>query len=138
MPDPEPGARIRRAGETAAAVVVGALASLAGAMVHRHAVRPGGVLLPWGLLLALGAVFAVIVAAGRLLGARGALGAAIGWLAVSLWLQQVRPEGDYVFAADLLGNGYVFGGMLTAAVAVVRGMSGSAPPIRRRTEGPPT
>jgi Family of unknown function (DUF6113) len=138
MPDPEPGPRVRRAAETVAAGAVGVVASLAGAIVHRHAVRPGDLLLPWGLLLALAAVFAVVVAAGRLLGGRGALGVAIGWAVVLLWLQQVRPEGDYLFAADFLGNVYVFGGMLTVAVAVVRGMAGSVTAAPGRREGPST
>jgi Family of unknown function (DUF6113) len=113
--------------------LLGVVVGIGGAVVHRHAFRPGGVLLPWGLLLALATAFAVTVAAGRLARGPGAFGVAIGWAVVLLWLQQVRPEGDYVYAGDFLGNAYVFGGMVSLAVAVVRGMT--APPLSER---PPT
>jgi Family of unknown function (DUF6113) len=115
--------RARRVGVAVSSGAVGVVAGLAGAIVHRHAVRPGGVLLPWGLVLTLAAVFAVTVVAGRLAGGPGALGVGLGWVVALLWLQQVRPEGDYVFASDFLGNAYVFGGMVTVALAVVRGMT---------------
>lgn len=111
------------AGRVAAAGAVGIVTGLAGALAHRHAVRPVGILLPWGLVLTLAAVFVVTVVVGRLIRGPGALGVAGGWAVVLLWLQQTRPEGDYLFAADFLGYAYVFGGMLTVAVAVVRGMT---------------
>jgi Family of unknown function (DUF6113) len=124
--------RVRRAGLAASAGVLGALVGLAGAVVHRHAFRPAGILLPWGLVLALATAFAVTVAAGRVARGPGVFGVAIGWAAVLLWLQQVRPEGDYVFAGDFLGSAYVFGGMVSMALAVVRGMTGPLP------QGPPS
>jgi hypothetical protein len=121
--DPAPVPRVQRVGLAVGAGLVGAAVGVAGALVHRQAFRPAGVLLPWGLVLALATAYAVTVAAGRVARGPGAFGVAIGWAAVLLWLQQVRPEGDYLFAADFLGNAYVFGGMLTVALAVVRGMT---------------
>jgi Family of unknown function (DUF6113) len=121
--DPAPVPRAQRVGLAVGAGFVGAVVGVGGALVHRQAFRPAGVLLPWGLVLALATAFAVTVAAGRIARGPGAFGVAIGWAAILLWLQQVRPEGDYLFAADFLGNAYVFGGMLTVALAVVRGMT---------------
>lgn len=114
---------VRTAAIAVAAGVVGVIIGLAGAIVHRHAVRPDDILVPWGLVLTFATMFAVTVAAGRLAQAPGAIGVAVGWALTLLVLQQTRPEGDYLFAADFLGYAYVFGGMLTMLVAVVRGMT---------------
>ncbi len=119
--EPEPVAR--RVAFAVLAGLIGLIVGLAGAIVHRHAVRPADILVPWGLVLALATMFAVTVAAGRLAQGVGAIGVAVGWAVSLLWLQLPRPEGDYLFASDFLGNAYVFGGMLTLIVAVVRGMS---------------
>ena len=106
-------------------VIVG----LAGAIVHRDAFRPAGVLLPWGLVLTLATAFATTLAAGRVGGTPGVLGVPIGWVVALLWLQQGRPEGDAVFVSDFLGNAYVFGGMVVLTIAVVRGIT--VPPSER-------
>ena len=119
--EPEPVAR--RVALAGLAGLVGLIVGLAGAIVHRHAIRPADILVPWGLVLALATMFAVTVAAGRLAQGVGAIGVAVGWAVSLFWLQLPRPEGDYLFASDFLGNAYVFGGMLTLIVAVVRGMS---------------
>lgn len=111
---------------------VGVIIGVAGAIVHRDAFRPAGILLPWGLVLTLATAFSVTLAAARLAHMPGALGVPIGWVIALLWLQQGRPEGDAVFLSDFLGNAYVFGGMVVLAVAVVRGMT--EPPSQR----PPT
>jgi hypothetical protein len=119
--EPVPGGR--RAAVAGLAGLVGVLVGLAGAVVHRQAYRPSDVLLPWGLVLTLVTMFAVTVMAGRLAQGVGAIGVAVGWAVTLLLLQLPRPEGDYLFASDFLGNAYVFGGMLTIIVAVVRGMT---------------
>jgi Family of unknown function (DUF6113) len=118
-----PGSPARKAAVAVAAALVGVVVGLAAGVVHRQAVRPADVLLPWGLVLALVTMFAVTVVAGRIAQGPGAIGVAVGWAVTLLLLQQVRPEGDYVFASDFLGNAYVFGGMLTIVLAVVRGMT---------------
>jgi hypothetical protein len=122
-------ARAQRVGMAAGAGVLGVIIGLAGAIVHRDAVRPAGVLVPWGLALTLATAFSVTLAAARLAHTPGALGVPIGWVVALLWLQQGRPEGDYVFASDFLGNAYVFGGMVVLALAVVRGIA--EPPLER-------
>lgn len=122
----EPAAVSRglRAGVAVAAGIVGVLVGLAGAVVHRHALRSDdSIVLPWGVVLTLATAFAVTVAAGRLARGPGAIGVAVGWAVVLLWLQPIRPEGDQVFYGDFLGSAYVLGGMATIALAVVRGMT---------------
>jgi len=109
--------------------VVGVIIGLAGAIVHRDAFRPAGVLLPWGLVLTLATAFSVTLAAARLARTPGVIGVPIGWVVALLWLQQGRPEGDTVLVSDFLGNAYVFGGMVVLAIAVVRGMA-EPPPER--------
>ncbi len=95
-----------------AALSVG-VAVLAG-LLSRAAWRPGDIVVPWGLLLGVGASVATVVLAR---GGTRALGfaAAGGWVAGLAALLNGRPEGDYVIAGDLLGKAF----LLVATVSVL-------------------
>lgn len=104
--------------------LVGVLVGLAGLLAHRHAVRPSGVVLPWGLLLGLATAYAVITALSMTpVAVRGAAACGAGWVLAVVVAQHARPEGDFLIAGDALGMGFVFGGMLAVAVAVVRSVT---------------
>lgn len=101
------------------AAALGAVVAMAGLLAHRDAARLGAVPLPWGLVLALLAAFAVVVAAGSLAGASAAALAAGGWVVCVLLALRGRPEGDFLMAADALGQIFTWGGMVTVAAAFV-------------------
>ena len=108
----------------AACVLVGVVVGLAGLLAHRHAARPSGVLLPWGLLLGLATAYAVIRALSVTpVAVRGAGACGAGWVMAVVAAQVARPEGDFLVAGDPLGMGFVFGGMLAVAVAVGRSVT---------------
>jgi len=107
-----------------ACVALGAAVCLAGLVVHRHSLRPLGVVLPWGLLLGLATSYAVIRAANVTpIAVRGSAGCALGWLVFMLLAYRSRPEGDFLVAGDWLGAGFVLGGMAVVVLAVVRSMA---------------
>lgn len=110
---------------------MGAGTALCGLAVHRHVWRGLEVPVPWGLLLALGTVFAVVHAAGAVAGAPGFLGGAAGWALVTMWLQAPRPEGDFLVVADAIGYAFLFGGMAVAAAAVVLSINAAGRAARR-------
>lgn len=98
------------AGLLALGLVFGLFAAFA------HGVRAGG--LPVGLVLTLAGLGALLVAAGVVVGRRGAVGAVFGgWVVSVLILSQPRSEGDLVIAADGSGYGYLLGGLVLAGCA---------------------
>ncbi len=125
----------------ALAGVLGAAASVLGLFAHRVDSPLGGVELPWGLALSLLCVFTLVCAAGALTGASSAACAAGGWVLCLLLALNGRPEGDYLLAADRIGQGYLWGGLATVAVAFVVALrleppaDRSASPASRRTLG---
>jgi len=93
----------------AALVVVGAYLCLVAAIVHRHTAGVVGVRVPWGLILALAATLAVVIAASELMRVGGAwLG--LGWAAV-LTALQLSPGGSYLVATDWLGLTFAGGSL---------------------------
>lgn len=99
------------------AAVVAALSlvvAVLSGLLSRAAWRPDDVVLPWGLLLGVGASVATVVLARRLSRALG-FAAGGGWVAGLGALLYGRPEGDYVIAGDLLGKAF----LLVATVAVL-------------------
>lgn len=106
--------------------VVGGLAvGVLGTVVHRVAS-------PWGLVIALlaalsGAVLARALAQGTGLAIFGA-----ALLTVTQLMSQLRPGGDVVIAGDGLGHAWLYGSVLTVAIAAflpARWFGRSAPAV---------
>lgn len=97
--------------------LLGAVCAVFAAVVSRHVWRPGEVMLPWGVGLAVVGSVAVVLTA-RTQGRGQGLVAASGWL-VGLLLVLTGPGGDIVVAGDLLGYAFLLGA--TAAVAITAG-----------------
>jgi uncharacterized protein DUF6113 len=106
-------------GAFAAAVGVlvgGVLVALLSGLVSRAVWRWNGLLVPWGLALAVAASAAAVVLA-RSMGRALGFVAATGWAGGLLLLLAGRPEGDFLVASDWLGNAFLF--LATGAVLVV-------------------
>jgi hypothetical protein len=116
-------------------VVLGVLTALAGAVVHRHVSGLGPVALPWGLASALWTTAAVAWAASGLVRA-GAAWVALGWTAVVLLQQSVRP-GSYLVAGDVVGWSFMGGGLLVLAGIVVLHPAGRRGARSSRGSGTP-
>lgn len=86
---------------------------------HRQASWIAGVVLPWGLVLALAA------AVGCGLALRGAgwatVGFALGWSLLLVALMPGGPGGDYVYVNDVRGWGLLGGGVVVGALLVAMG-----------------
>ena len=90
-------------------VVVGAYLCVIAALVHRHTDKIAGVRVPWGLILALVATLAVVLAASELVRVGGAwLG--LGWAAM-LTALQLSPGGSYLVATDWMGLAFAGGSL---------------------------
>lgn len=87
--------RIQRTIAGLAQLVAGAATGLAAVVVHSSW---------WGLLLAVGATVAALLALPRRLGARGVF--CLGWIVIAGLAVFGRPEGDYAVAATF--HGYAF------------------------------
>ena len=102
-------------------VALGAMVCLAGLVVHRQALRPAGMVLPWGLVLGVGRGYAVIRAVKATpVAVRGSAGCGAGWLLSVVVPHRPRTEDDLMVAVDWLGTAFVLGGMALVALAVLR------------------
>lgn len=109
------GRVIRTAGLTLSAVAV----AVAGAFMHAATARPGGVPVPYGLVLALLGLAALLWLAH--LGSRSRLGlvvVAAGWLLPVVALSLSRPAGDVVITGNARGLTFLFGGVVLVGLAV--------------------
>ena len=115
-----------RAVAFAAGAALGAVLAVFAVAVHRIGWRVGGVLVPWGLALAVTTPVVCSVAAGLLAGKRaGRLAFGAGWLSTIVVLMLGRPEGDVVIAPDWLG--WTFLALGVGPVAILLGAAlGSA------------
>jgi hypothetical protein len=102
----------------AALVILGVYVGVTGAFVHRHTWRFQGIEWPWGLVLAIAATYAVVLAADRIMPVGGAW-FGLGW-AIVLLAQQFSPGGSYLIASDWLGWSFTIGSLGAIVVGVVR------------------
>ena len=84
------------------------------ALVSRMIWRPDPVAVPWGLALGVAASVTVVLVARSVTRGLG-LVAAGAWIIATGLVLAGRPEGDYVFAQDGLGLGY----LLICTIAVI-------------------
>ncbi|GAA3514371.1 hypothetical protein GCM10022234_06490 [Aeromicrobium panaciterrae] len=99
-------------------VLAGAYLCVVAAIVHRHTVGLGGTRVPWGLVLALVATAAVVLAASELVRVGGAwLG--LGWAAM-LTALQLSPGGSYLVATDWMGLTFAAGSLVLIVWGALR------------------
>jgi hypothetical protein len=109
------GRVIRTAGLTLVAVVV----AVTGAFIHAAMARPAGVPMPYGLVLALLGLAAVLWLAHSGSDSRLSLiVVAAGWLLPVVALTQSRPAGDLVIPGDARGLTFLFGGVVLVGLAL--------------------
>jgi hypothetical protein len=99
-----------------AGFVVAALASL----VARIVWRSDPVVVPWGLVLAVGGSVSVVVLAKTITRSAGYTAAA-GWLVGLFYVFSPRIEGDYVIADDGLGYGFLLFSVLAVMTTAAWG-----------------
>jgi len=109
-----PASEVKRA----ALALLGAYVGVVGAVVHRHAWRSFGIDWPWGLVLAIVATYALVLAADRVTAVGGAW-FGLGW-GVALLAQQFSPGGSYLIASDWLGWSFTIGCLGAIVVGVLR------------------
>jgi hypothetical protein len=117
-----------------AGLIVGILTGIAGLVVTRHAVYLAGVAWPWGLVLTLAAVPAVLLAVSRAWSQAAAWSAAAGWFLPVALIVVFHPGGDQIPGQDATGSAYLILGVIVAVATVL--MSTSQPV--RRTDEPAT
>ncbi len=106
-----------------ALAVVAGLVAICAALVSRSAWRPGDLTLPWGLALGIAGSVSLVLIARSIAGRGPGFVAAAGWVVgvglVLFW----SPGGDFLFANDLLGQGF----LLLATVAVLAAAGWGSP-----------
>jgi hypothetical protein len=110
----------------AALVLIAVVVAVAGAFVHAATARMGPVPLPYGLVLALLGLAALLWLTHA--AARTRLGTALvaaGWLLPVVVLAQGRAAGDVVIPGDPRGLAFLLGGVLLIGVAL-------GVPVKRR------
>ncbi|KQY59946.1 hypothetical protein ASD11_10600 [Aeromicrobium sp. Root495] len=113
---PRRGPAARAVAARLAVVLVGLYVGVLGAVMHRARLDDGPLVLPWGLVLGLGAA-ALLAWTASLLVRAGAAWFALGWTAVLL-LQGLGGAGSYLVGSD--GWGWAFMGLgLSLLVLVV-------------------
>ncbi|WP_233510198.1 DUF6113 family protein [Actinomadura craniellae] len=117
-----------------ALAALGVVLGLVGSFTHAWLL--GGV--PVVLLVLLAVNLAGTWLAGWAMGGRlGGIVPAAAWTLVAVLMSTRRPEGDLIISGTLLGYGFLLGGMVTAAVAIMLIPSASTPWLLRGAPGAP-
>ena len=103
----------------AIAFVVGLVYGTLGTVGHRHAWQVGEVSVPWGLVLALVGVAALLVGIRLVAGGRAAAAAAaVGVIGAVALLALPGPGGSVLIAGDAIGTIWAVGPALIAVLVV--------------------
>lgn len=109
-------------------VLLAPIVGVCGVLVHRHEVAVGPVRLPWGLLLALAGVVALVVVLHLQAASRWGLAVAgLGWAAPVLLMSMSTSSGDLLMTQEAASLVFVFGGVVPIGIGV-----GLSPRGRRR------
>lgn len=115
-------------------VIAGLIIGVAGAFLQGARLIVGGVMIPWGLVLALVALLVLVRAGIEVTRSRWG-----GWIVLLVWIAATvafaaeLPSGDLVISAGGRQMVYLFGGVIIGAAAA------TVPPVDRlrRPEGHP-
>ena len=111
------GRRLLRGVGIAALTIISVAVAVAGTFVHAATLHVGDVALPYGLVLALGGLTAVLVLTHGLARTRaGKVPVAVAWIVPTWVLAQDRPAGDVVIANGWPGLVFLFGGIVVVGV----------------------
>lgn len=111
-----------------ALLTLGLVTGVCAVFVSRASLILLGVLVPYGIVLAVGAVIGLF-AAGRRCGVGGALAATLGWAVPTIVFLVPRAEGDIVLGGDWLGIAYLLAGVGLATWTIGRSVMRRSPGI---------
>ena len=110
---------LARAGMYVLAALLGAIYGAVATIGHRQSVTVGDVIVPWGLVLALAGVLALLVGIRLVAGGRWvAAAAAVGVIGMVALLTLPGPGGSVLVAGDVVGTVWAVGPALIAVLVV--------------------
>jgi hypothetical protein len=110
---------LARAGMYALAVLLGGIYGAVATIGHRQSVTIGEVVVPWGLVVALAGVLALLLGIRLVAGGRWvAAAAAAGVIGVVALLTLPGPGGSVLVAGDVVGTVWAVGPALIAVLVV--------------------
>ncbi|WP_173924446.1 hypothetical protein [Agromyces sp. Marseille-P2726] len=108
-----------RLGTYAVALVIGVLYGVVATVGHRHVIRIGDVVIPWGLVAALGGVLALLLGIRLVAGGRAvAAAAAVGVVGAVALLTLPGFGASVLIAGDTIGTIWSIGPALIAVLVV--------------------
>jgi len=117
--DLERPSMLARIGMYALAVLIGVIYGAVATVGHGQSIRVGEVVLPWGLVLALIGVFALLLGIRLVAGGRWVAAAAgVGIVAIVALLTLPGPGGSVLVTGDLVGTIWAVGPALIAVLVV--------------------
>ncbi|MFE6256073.1 histidinol dehydrogenase [Agromyces sp. NPDC057865] len=119
MNDQQSPTLLARVGTYALAFLIGVIYGAVATVGHRQSFRIGDVEVPWGLVLALVGVFALLLGIRLVAGGRWAAAAAgAGIVGIVALLTLPGPGGSVLVAGDLVGTIWAVGPALIAVLVV--------------------